>query len=248
MLSPARRSVADWDDNAAGYSFWSSNNITKWGTPETIFKLLKASYASQEIPIQQWELDPRGEHGAQRFTSRGWCYTNWTAWDPSVFPSGDNIRRDLLGNQTAVYYMSPFCNSTPHRKDYDFVDIGRWDVELPPFDHPQPELAESHPRASYDFYTSILRVGKERWAMEMLFLDFICFRGPHLRAALSGQFGAGTAWLAGATTAAQDLGLEVQYCMACPFQAMYGNFDIFSVFSSALHTTHVGQCACTALF
>ena len=56
--------------------------------------------------------------------------------------------------------------------------------------------------------------------MQMLFLDFICFRGPHLEASLPGYFEASHAWLEAATTAAMDLGLEVQYCMACPHQAM----------------------------
>ena len=45
--STALTKLSYWDDNAAGYSFWSSKDLMRWGVPETIFKLLKASYAKQ---------------------------------------------------------------------------------------------------------------------------------------------------------------------------------------------------------
>ena len=118
--------------------------------------------------------------------------------------------------------MSPFCNTTVHKKDFKFVDIGAWQrfADKPSQDHAQPGLAEAHPTAAYDFYHSILSYAKAHWNMEMLFLDFICLRGPHLEQALPGHWQASEGWLEGATTAAMELGMEVQYCMACPHQGM----------------------------
>ena len=56
--------------------------------------------------------------------------------------------------------------------------------------------------------------------MQMLFTDFLCWRGPELQRNLPSYFEADHKWLEGMTLAAQQLGLEVQYCMACGHQAM----------------------------
>ena len=53
----------------------------------------------------------------------------------------------MLGNDSAVYYMSPFCNNTVHRdQGFDFVDIGHWTNHANANgaqNHLQPELAET---------------------------------------------------------------------------------------------------------
>jgi hypothetical protein len=112
------------------------------------------------------------------WTKYGWCYSNWSEWNSTLFPEaakaaavgGAGPIPPFIGEDTAVYYMSPFCNSTVHRRDFPFVDIGKWAAEI----------AEVHPDSSRAFYKSILRPAVRSWGMRMLFLDFICWRGPHL--------------------------------------------------------------------
>lgn len=92
--------------------------------------------------------------------------------------------------------------------------IGPWEFVKKP--------SEPHPNVSYDFYKSIFGNAHEKWNMEMLFTDFLCYRGPEM-----GQYqDCGTAeegahkWLAGMTRAAMDTGSEVQYCMALAHQIL----------------------------
>ena len=68
----ATTQLSYWDDNAAGYSFWSHHDLDLWGPPQNIYRALKASYAAQQIPVRQWEIDPRGIHDPMVFTSYGW--------------------------------------------------------------------------------------------------------------------------------------------------------------------------------
>jgi hypothetical protein len=60
--------------------------------------------------------------------------------------------------------------------------------------------------------------------MQHFFTDFLCFRGPALDGALAAQgsaiYAPSAQWLRGMTLAASDLGMEVQYCMACAHQAL----------------------------
>jgi hypothetical protein len=56
--------------------------------------------------------------------------------------------------------------------------------------------------------------------MQLLFTDFLCWRAGALAAALPDYYGSGEAWLGGMARAAQDLGMEVQFCMACGHQAL----------------------------
>eukprot|EP00755_Sulcionema_specki_P022922 Sspe_Gene.77659::Locus_48534_Transcript_1_1_Confidence_1.000_Length_962::g.77659::m.77659 len=54
----------------------------------------------------------------------------------------------------------------------------------------------------------------------MLFTDFLSPRGNAVTSAMNNTFGAEARWLGGMTQAAQDLGMEVQYCMASAHQAL----------------------------
>ena len=130
----------------------------------------------------------------------------------------------MLGNDSAVYYMSPFCNNTVHRdQGFDFVDIGHWTNHANANgaqNHLQPELAETTPADTERFYAHLMGVAKESWGMEMLFIDFLCLRAPHLATAMPETFEAGSAWLRGVGDAAAALGVELQFCMACPHQAL----------------------------
>ena len=112
----------------------------------------------------------------------------------------------MLGNDSAVYYMSPFCNNTVHRdQGFDFVDIGHWTNHANANgaqNHLQPELAETTPADTERFYAHLMGVAKESWGMEMLFIDFLCLRAPHLATAMPETFEAGSAWLRGVGDAA----------------------------------------------
>ena len=60
------------------------------------------------------------------------------------------------------------------------------------------------------------------WNMQQLFTDFLSFRGNRQRS-LRGNFGTDEPehlWLGGQAMAAQDLGCEVQFCMAAAHQLL----------------------------
>ena len=105
-----------------------------------------------------------------------------------------------------------FCGQRPRQEERRAVGLR------------QEQRASGHPNISYDFYKSIFGNAHEKWNMEMLFTDFLCYRGPEM-----GQYqdcgeeveGAHK-WLAGMTKAATDTGSEVQYCMALAHQVRTG--------------------------
>jgi len=181
--------------------------------PEELFRQLHAGYKALGVPIVQWEVDSNFIMGEVPFCG-GWCWKNWREWNATFYPSGGNFSTAVLGGASMALYVSAFCNDTVHRAEgYEFVsvDSSRWGLS---------QVAVSHPDSAYDFYTSILTTAHRDWHMDQLFTDFLCWRGDALTAALPAYFGAGEAWLGGMTRAAQDLGMEVQYCMACGHQAL----------------------------
>jgi hypothetical protein len=79
---------------------------------------------------------------------------------------------------------------------------------------------EPHPNTSYAFYTALFEYNQVHFNMEQLFTDFLCYRGPSMGSyqdVPAGEEGSHL-WLAGMTRAAQDLSMEVQYCMALAHQ------------------------------
>jgi hypothetical protein len=145
--------------------------------------------------------------------SGGWCWRSWRSWNETFYPSGGNLSA-LLGHAPMALYVSAFCNDTVHRAEgFDFVSVvnDQWGAA---------QVAVAHPDSAHAFYTSILSTARAQWGMQQLFTDFLCWRGAALASALPGYFGAGEAWLGGMARAAQDLGMEVQFCMACGHQAL----------------------------
>ena len=208
------RALSYWSDNAAGYSFWSiASNLSTWGVPEDLFKQLYSGYKALGIPIVQWEVDSNFIMGGLGGFAGGWCWHNWREWNSTFYPSGGNLS-NLLGNSSMALYVSSFCNDTVHRAEgFEFVSINnsQWGPA---------HIAVSHPDSAYDFYTSIFSTAHKDWHMDQLFTDFLCWRGGALAAQLPSYYGAGEAWLGGMSRAAQDLDMEVQYCMACGHQAL----------------------------
>lgn len=199
-----------WDDNEAGYSYWSAaKNLNQWGVPEDIFLQLIKSYHQQGVPIAAFEVDCNFEYEIWWPTYGGWCWSDWSQWNATAFPSGGNLSAKL-GGMPMTYYVSPFCNDTVHRKDHTFVDApvgGKM-------------MAIAAPNASYGFYKEILSKGVKDWNMEMLFTDFMSDRGDALQRAIPAHFEAAHEWMEGMITAASELGLESQICMANPSQAL----------------------------
>jgi hypothetical protein len=115
-----------------------------------------------------------------------------------------------------VYYISTFCRDNIYRDTaggkYRFVNVSAWTGDV--------LNAVVHPDDAYAAYTDMLTPLKNLANMQMLFTDFLCWRGPELQRHLPTYFEADHTWLDGMTRAAQDLGIEVQYCMACGHQAM----------------------------
>ena len=207
------RALSYWSDNAAGYSFWSiASNLSTWGVPEELFKQLHAGYKALGVPVVQWEVDSNFIAGDVPF-SGGWCWRDWRAWNTTFYPSGGNLSA-LLGDAPMAFYVSAFCNDTVHRAEgFDFVSVANdeWG---------RAEIAVAHPDSARAFYSSILSPAQKHWGMQLLFTDFLCWRGDALAAALPDYYGSGEAWLGGMALAAQDLGMEVQFCMACAHQAL----------------------------
>jgi hypothetical protein len=76
---------------------------------------------------------------------------------------------------------------------------------------------EPHPTASLTMYSDLIGNASEKYSMEMLFTDFLCYRGPEMGSYSDGlpdgEEGEHT-WLGGQALAAQAHGVEVQFCMA----------------------------------
>jgi hypothetical protein len=208
------RSLSYWSDNAAGYSFWSaSHNLSQWGVPETIFRQLHAGYKALGVPIVQWEVDSNFVTRRYGTFAGGWCWTSWREWNTTFYPSGGQLS-SLLGNASMALYVSAFCNNTVHR------DEGFLFLDVPGAPWSSDPVAIAHPSTAYDFYSSILKTARDEWGMEHFFTDFLCWREQKATLALPDLFDAGEAWLGGMARAAEDLGLETQFCMACGHQAL----------------------------
>ena len=98
----ATTGLSYWDDNQAGYSYWSvDNHLDIWGQPEAIFVDLLAAYAKHGIKFQSWETDQNflGSmcplcNGNDGF---GWCWKDVSSWNTTLFPSGEKLSQKLGG-------------------------------------------------------------------------------------------------------------------------------------------------------
>ena len=219
----ATTGLSYWDDNQAGYSFWSVDHMLDvWGRPEDIFVDLIAAYGRLGIRFQSWETD-------QNFLGTmcplckgngfGWCWDDVSQWNTTLFPSGMELY-NKLGGLPMVYYISTMCRDNVYRLSseggkggkYRFLNISGWTGDV--------LNAVVHPDDAHAAYTDMLTPLKHEGNMQMLFTDFLCWRGPEVQRQLPAYFEADHRWLTGMTVAAQDLGLEIQYCMACAHQAL----------------------------
>ena len=107
--TPSRCRV-DWDDNQAGYSYWSAaRNLNQWGVPEAIFDQLLKSYADLGIPITAFEVDCNFAMEIWWPTYGGWCWTDWNAWNTTAFPSAGKFSEKIGGLVRVA--PSPCCHT-----------------------------------------------------------------------------------------------------------------------------------------
>ena len=81
---------------------------------------------------------------------------------------------------------------------------------------------EARPESSYKFHKAIFGNAVQNWNMQQLFTDFLSFRGGSA-SRVRGNYGDDEPehlWLGGQAMAAQDLGCEVQFCMAAAHQIL----------------------------
>ena len=135
---PATTGLSYWDDNQAGYSYWSvDRHLDIWGKPEEIFVDLLAAYARKGIRFQSWETD-------QNFLGTmcplcgdndgfGWCWDDVSQWNTTLFPSGMGLSKKL-GGLPMVFYISTMCRDNVYRLSseggkggkYRFVNMSGW--------------------------------------------------------------------------------------------------------------------------
>ena len=71
-------------------------------------------------------------------------------------------------------------------------------------------------------YSDLIGAAKDKYNMEMLFTDFLCYRQPAMEQyqdVPDGEEG-GHMWLGGQAKAAEAHGVEVQWCMALAHQML----------------------------
>ena len=149
------------------------------------------------------------EHGNGTSKAKNWIGRQWD-YEPELYPSGGEAFVSKLGNLSMTYYTNGFDSENAYSDKYKMV--GRGEVE-------------PHPTESYRFYSDLIANAVKRYNMEMLFTDFLCYRGPTMQGLNKDQSvprdeEAGHMWLAGMSNAAGDNGVEVQYCMALAHQIL----------------------------
>eukprot|EP00037_Helgoeca_nana_P024134 m.255082 g.255082 ORF g.255082 m.255082 type:complete len:849 (+) comp26544_c0_seq1:10-2556(+) len=204
-----------WNDNQAGYSWWTVGPDQEvWGKPEDIYLKLKEGYDKAQVPIRGWEPDNNwivtykdgNEFGNGTGVAKNWIGRQWD-FNTELYPSGGEAFTTSLGNLSMVYYTNGFNANNSYVTKYRMVGKGEM---------------EPHPTVSRQMYGDLIGEASERYAMEMLFTDFLCYRGPSMAAYTDVPVGEDGEhlWLGGQALAAQDHGVEVQWCMALAHQIL----------------------------
>jgi hypothetical protein len=205
---PGVTALSYWNDNQAGYSWWSSDpdQYKTWGLPEDIYLKLKDRFDAHGIPVRSWEPDnnfqidykpPWGDGP----TEYKWATKDWKNFNSTLYPSGGGGFVSKLGNLSMAYYTNGFAHDNVHQKDWKMVGS---------------TYMEPHPNVSLGFHRDIYGNAAARFGMEMVFFDYLQLRGK-----MMAQFQDVDAdedgehkWLAGSAVAAAENGAEMQFCMA----------------------------------
>lgn len=220
----------------SGYSWWTVGpNQEVWGKPEDIYLKLKRGYDNAGIPIRGWEPDNNwivtykdgNEYGNGSGTAKNWIGRQWD-YNTELYPSAGSAFTSKLGNLSMVYCTYSFARWHFYLSYRTlFIDTNGFDVnnsyrtKYRMVTNGKDEM-EPHPTESRRMYGDIMGAAKELYSMEMLFTDFLCYRGPSMAAYSDVPLGEDGEhlWLGGQALAAQDHGIEVQWCMALAHQIL----------------------------
>lgn len=148
-----------------------------------------------------------GLHGTARPPySRPHLPRQWD-YNPELYPMGGEAFVSAMGNASFTYYTNGFDANNSYRHAYNMVGRGEM---------------EPHPNASLHMYSDIIGNASSRYNMEMLFTDFLCYRGPSMgqyQDVAEGEEGEHL-WLSGQARGAEVHGVEVQFCMALAHQIL----------------------------
>lgn len=162
---PLCHTHTDWNDNQAGYSWWTVGpNQEVWGKPEDIYLKLKAGYDKAGIPVRGWEPDNNwlvdykdgNQWGNGTGKAKNWIGRQWD-YNKELYPSGGEGFVARLGNLSMTYYTNGFGADTPYRSN------ASWKFQ---------KNNEPHPNTTYAFYRHILGNAAQKYGMKMLFTDF----------------------------------------------------------------------------
>jgi len=187
-----------WNDNQAGYSGWTvGDDQTVWGKPGDIYLKLKEGYDKHKVPIRAWEPDNNWNVTYQPI--KNWIGRSWETFNETLYPTGGEEWVSKMGNLSMTYYTNGFGQDNAYSTNPAYK---------------MTKSNEPHPTASRKMYGDLIGNSKKKFNMDMLFTDFLCYRGP-----MMGQKGyqdvpygeeAHHMWLGGMTQAAADHGVEVQ--------------------------------------
>ena len=212
---PGVTQLSYWNDNQAAYSWWTVGPDQEvWGKPEDIYLKLKEGYDRHNVPIRSWEPDNNwlvtyndgkdgNDWGNGSGVEKNWIGRQWD-YNTELYPSGGDFV-SKLGNLSMTYYTNGFNAENAYRHTYAMTKNN-----------------EPHPNASFRMYGDLIRNATKKYNMEMLFTDFLCYRGPAM-----GQYQDVPAleegqhmWIGGQANAAGSCGVEVQWCMALASQIL----------------------------
>ena len=203
---PGVTQLSYWNDNQAGYSWWSVGpDQMVWGLPQQIYLKLKAGYDAAGIPIRGWE--PDNNFVVDYRNPKNWIGKDLMHYNRDLYPMGGEAFVAAMGNLSFTYYSNGFgadANMSIFKK------------------YPITKANEPHPNVSFDFYSELLGYQAERLGAEMFFTDFLSYRGPAAQAYQDVPWGeeGEQLWLGGMAKAAGSLGMEVQFCMGAAHTIM----------------------------
>tara|TARA_B110000208_G_scaffold99672_1_gene124410 strand:- start:239 stop:1927 length:1689 start_codon:yes stop_codon:yes gene_type:complete len=167
--------------------------------------------------------------GPLNSSAKNWIGRNLSEFNRDLYPSGGSAFVQALANgaekpMAMTYYTNGFGPDNAYRNETKWLFPTTTKLHGP---------EDAHPNASRAFYGEVWGNAVKEFGMEMLFTDFLCYRGPAMGAAynaapeVKGNFGgvgaleeAEEKWLRGMTLGAADHGCEVQWCMALASQIM----------------------------
>lgn len=243
------QALSYWTDNAAGYSFWSvpGNDLDLWGPIGPLYLKLHAEYMKAGIHFGAWESDNTFHRipsiGSDGKTHGGWCFSDWTRWNLSLYPTGGKVAHGSNGwpaqmralqdpaiqtTMAFTYYIYYLCHDNVWRNNASspfrdaFLDVGPWRGISKPLNYGRGDqsVALLHPDRARAFYLEILGRARDEWGMSMLFKDDLADQGERITAQFPQRFGVKLFWLRAITGALSDLGMSMQACMTAPTEIL----------------------------